>query len=294
MIKVDFHLHTSYSHDSSASIEEILRIAKKRGLGAIAITDHDSFEGNLKAKKIRKKGDVEIIPGIELGLPIGKHGLHLVALNINQKIKYQGIIKTIEKLKKLNSTIILPHPFRAGTGLFYHLKKGNISKKESEFILKSIDYLEVLNMKDDVDCVKKTIELANKLNKPIVSGTDAHSPEYIGLTYTEVLSLKSFFEQKSKTIIGAYLKKELSNLDQFQGYLETGNESHFRRNSNFFRRIINQIDGKIEKFLVKYLNLEKLLKKRRLLIVQRILNKSYFVQLKLGKNDKTLHFNSET
>ncbi len=80
-MRIDFHVHSKYSHDSSAKISEILRYAKRRGLDAIAITDHDTLDGNREARRLRKPDDVQIIPAIELTLPAGKYGLPRIALN---------------------------------------------------------------------------------------------------------------------------------------------------------------------------------------------------------------------
>lgn len=42
-MKIDFHLHTYYS-DGTMSPEKIVLEAKKQGLEAIAITDHNRFD----------------------------------------------------------------------------------------------------------------------------------------------------------------------------------------------------------------------------------------------------------
>ena len=43
-IKVDLHLHSTAS-DGTLSPSEILKMAKKEGIGIIAITDHDTIKG---------------------------------------------------------------------------------------------------------------------------------------------------------------------------------------------------------------------------------------------------------
>ena len=45
---IDLHMHEcTYSKDSFLKLEEIVELAKKRGLGAVCITDHESAGGNL-------------------------------------------------------------------------------------------------------------------------------------------------------------------------------------------------------------------------------------------------------
>lgn len=41
---IDVHMHEmTYSKDSFLKLDEIVRIAKEKGLGAVCITDHDSM-----------------------------------------------------------------------------------------------------------------------------------------------------------------------------------------------------------------------------------------------------------
>ncbi|MBS0654507.1 MAG: PHP domain-containing protein, partial [Verrucomicrobia bacterium] len=42
--RVDLHCHSTYS-DGSLTPQNLLELAKKEGLDAIAITDHDTFGG---------------------------------------------------------------------------------------------------------------------------------------------------------------------------------------------------------------------------------------------------------
>ena len=44
----DLHCHTKLS-DGSVGIEELIALAKRRGLHTIAITDHDTFAGRCAA-----------------------------------------------------------------------------------------------------------------------------------------------------------------------------------------------------------------------------------------------------
>ena len=48
-IVADLHMHTSWSHDCSVEVDELLDHAEAQGLGAVAITDHNVFGGALAA-----------------------------------------------------------------------------------------------------------------------------------------------------------------------------------------------------------------------------------------------------
>jgi 3',5'-nucleoside bisphosphate phosphatase len=62
---IDLHIHTLFS-DGMFSPEEAVSYAKKTGLSAISITDHDNIEGILPALKEGEKLGVEVVPGVEL------------------------------------------------------------------------------------------------------------------------------------------------------------------------------------------------------------------------------------
>lgn len=227
-MKVDFHVHSKYSHDCSAEIGEILQYAKRYGLDAIAIADHDTLEGSRQARMMRTSNDVEIIPAIEFTLPAGEFGVHIVAANIDEYIRFNDVVSAIEALKERGATIILPHPFREGTGLFYHQEKGYLTDEEVKYVLDNIDYIEVLNLKDTCSAVQKTLQYVAETRYPIISGTDAHFAEYVGMTYTTIADLESFFNGIESGVVEAFIKQgSAPQLHDFHKVLETGNDSHY-------------------------------------------------------------------
>ena len=63
---VDMHIHEkTFSLDSFLSLEEIVSIAKRRGLDAICITDHDSMGLRDFCAEYSKKIDFPIFVGVE-------------------------------------------------------------------------------------------------------------------------------------------------------------------------------------------------------------------------------------
>ena len=67
-MKCDMHMHTRYSHDSNLEPRKILKIAKRRGIDAVAITDHGTIKGGLAVKKeVRGMNNaVSVIVGAEI------------------------------------------------------------------------------------------------------------------------------------------------------------------------------------------------------------------------------------
>jgi hypothetical protein len=60
----DLHLHTKIS-DGSVGIDEVVMLAKRCGLTAIAVTDHDTFAGSGRAQILGKRQGVKVLPGAE-------------------------------------------------------------------------------------------------------------------------------------------------------------------------------------------------------------------------------------
>ena len=61
----DLHCHSKIS-DGSMGIDEILALAKRRGVSAIAITDHDAVAGATRACILGKRLGIEVIHGVEM------------------------------------------------------------------------------------------------------------------------------------------------------------------------------------------------------------------------------------
>src|SRR5262249_32839732 len=77
--RADLHLHTTHS-DGRFTPAEVVRRAKERGLGAIAITDHDTCSGIREAQEASRAFDSppEIITGVEITCDYRDGILHLL------------------------------------------------------------------------------------------------------------------------------------------------------------------------------------------------------------------------
>ena len=65
MSRIDLHLHTTHS-DGSLSPSEVLRLAGKARVTALAITDHDIMCGIPEAIAAGDELGIEVIPGVEI------------------------------------------------------------------------------------------------------------------------------------------------------------------------------------------------------------------------------------
>lgn len=65
VLSFDLHCHTRLSN-GSLGIEDLILLAKKRGVETIAITDHDCLAGTVRGKVIGERLGITVIPGVEL------------------------------------------------------------------------------------------------------------------------------------------------------------------------------------------------------------------------------------
>jgi len=77
MNHLDFHLHTTHS-DGSCTPAEVIALAAKAGVTALAITDHDITTGVPEATAAGKDRGIEVIPGIEISSLLGGSELHIL------------------------------------------------------------------------------------------------------------------------------------------------------------------------------------------------------------------------
>ena len=77
MSRIDLHLHTTHS-DGSLSPGEVLRLAHKAKVKALAITDHDIVSGIPEAIAVGAELGIEIIPGVEISSCFGNSELHIL------------------------------------------------------------------------------------------------------------------------------------------------------------------------------------------------------------------------
>ena len=97
---IDLHTHTTAS-DGTYTPSELVELAKKTDLKAIAITDHDTINGVSEAIEAGKDLGVEVIAGTELSIeyPLPENGhMHLLGLFVD--IKNPELISGLEYLRK--------------------------------------------------------------------------------------------------------------------------------------------------------------------------------------------------
>jgi hypothetical protein len=175
-MKLDLHLHTSFSFDGLSSPKEIVEAAVSKGLDAICITDHNETKGAEEAISF-SQGKILILLGIEIKSKEGD----ILGINIKEKIE-DGLPakKTIERIISLGGLPIIAHPFD-----FFLSFKG--IEKFANFFQEREVGIEIFNasifFNSLNDLAKK---FAQDFNLPFIVASDAHSAEFVGKAYLEI------------------------------------------------------------------------------------------------------------
>ena len=97
---IDLHVHSTES-DGTLTPEDLVAEAKKAGLAAFALTDHDTCQGVCKAMPLAASAGIELIPGIELSTDYHGKEVHIVGLYID--IENEQLLKKTAEYRKCRS-----------------------------------------------------------------------------------------------------------------------------------------------------------------------------------------------
>ncbi len=183
-VKADLHMH-SFISDGRASPEELVHRALEAGLQVISVTDHDSFQGSVRARRyVEEKGlDLLVIIGNEVRTVKGDI-LVLCDHPIDPPVQ---VGELVDKAHEEGCIAVPAHPF--------DLMRQGIGK---EVYNHRFDAIEVYNASADPITNRRARQAAAELGLPPLANTDAHIPEYLGTAYTLVetrnLSVEDFLE----------------------------------------------------------------------------------------------------
>ena len=95
-MSIDLHCHSRIS-DGSLGVEELLGIARRRHLTAIAVTDHDAVVGSTRAAILGKRLGIEVIPGVEFSVwdATRENKAHLLGYLYDSPDRLEGLCRRI-------------------------------------------------------------------------------------------------------------------------------------------------------------------------------------------------------
>jgi len=171
LIDVDLHMHTDHSNDCVTPVEVLLATAREKGLGAIAVTDHNEISGALEARAKAAEFGVKVIVGEEVKtLDQGE----VIGLFIEEKIpRGMTLEETIADIRRQGGIVYVPHPFDRLHSVpdYEHLLR----------VVDDVDAIEVFNPRIAIPAWnEEAVRFAGKYRIPGGAGSDAHVAQGLG------------------------------------------------------------------------------------------------------------------
>jgi glycosyltransferase involved in cell wall biosynthesis len=171
-IHCDLHMHTDHSPDCATPAELLLKTAKARGLGAIAITDHNEISGALEAVEIAERiGGIKVIVAEEVKTA---HQGEVIGLFLRERIaRGMSMKETIAEIRRQGGLVYVPHPFDRLHSVpdYEHMLE----------IVDEIDILEVFNPRVAFSAFNdEAVRFARKYAIVPGAGSDSHVAQGLG------------------------------------------------------------------------------------------------------------------
>ena len=170
-MKVELHSHTRHSRDCLLSYDRIIDVCRRRGVGALAVTDHNEIDG---AFEMRRRAPFPVIVGEEIFTAQGE----IIGLFLEDFIpRGLSAAETVARIKAQGGLVYVPHPFDS-------YRKGAVGRDTLDTIRADVDLIEVLNARnirheDD----EKAAHYAREYGLTMAAGSDAHSVGEFGNAY---------------------------------------------------------------------------------------------------------------
>jgi len=168
-IHVDLHMHTDHSPDCATRVDTLLDTAKRVGLGAIAITDHNEISGALEARE--RANGIKVIVAEEV--KTADQG-EVIGLFIEEKIpRGMTLQETIAEIRRQGGLVYVPHPFDRMHAVpdYEHLLH----------VVEDIDAMEVFNPRVAFSAFnEEAARFAAKYRIVAGAGSDSHVAQGLG------------------------------------------------------------------------------------------------------------------
>jgi predicted metal-dependent phosphoesterase TrpH len=171
-IRVDLHVHSSRSRDSTLAPAELVERARAAGLDRVAITDHNRLDGAFEASDL---DPALVIIGEEIDCA---GGADLIGLYLREPIPPGlSVEETADRIRDQGGLVYAPHPFA-------YLKD---ARARARRVLAVADIVEVHNARAFLrPWNRRARQAARAAGLPCAAGTDAHFGHEIGGAFTEL------------------------------------------------------------------------------------------------------------
>lgn len=182
--KADLHLHTTAS-DGGVSPQDLLdHVERRTDLDVIAITDHDTLEGALEAKRIHEAGDYRF--DLVVGQEVTTRSGHVLALYIDKPIpKERSVKETIRLIHRQGGLAVAAHPMLVIRYIDPDMLTAD-GVGADVLISEQFDAIEIVNGGPTMKGENARARLLNRtmLLRAETGGSDAHILDAVGKGYT--------------------------------------------------------------------------------------------------------------
>jgi len=171
-MKLDLHIHSVFSRDGTATVEEIISRCKAQGLQGFAITDHNAIEGALRSVELARREGLVSVTGVEVSTAEG----HVLAYGIRELVpRGLSVAETVDRIRSAGGVAVAAHPKRFPSGI------GLRAASDEGF-----DAIETLNGGSSSRGNRQAERVAQARRLPRTGGSDAHAVPEIGKAWTVV------------------------------------------------------------------------------------------------------------
>src|SRR5437773_2950623 len=171
-MRIDLHLHSRFSHDSSSTLESLIQRCRECGLDRIALTDHNTAEGALELAKLAPE---LTIVGEEAKTREGE----VIGLFITRRVPpYLRPEEALDLIHEMGGLSYIPHPLDRNRS---HFRSERIVE-----LADRIDIIETYNPWAEPGANRAAAELAAELGKIGATGSDSHGIEEMGRSWMEL------------------------------------------------------------------------------------------------------------
>ncbi|MFA6654058.1 MAG: PHP-associated domain-containing protein, partial [Candidatus Delongbacteria bacterium] len=181
-MRLDTHIHSKYSHDSLSDPVRILKVARKRRLDAISITDHGTMQAYSSGFH---SSDPLVIPGMEAKTNRGD----IIGLFLNEPLKGADFFEICDQIRNQEGIVVLPHPYRRSC--------------DPVELVSHVDLIEVLNSRSRKQENARALALSHRFDASPITGSDAHTYFEIGRAVTEVDGIYGDLDELRRVLLRA-------------------------------------------------------------------------------------------
>jgi predicted metal-dependent phosphoesterase TrpH len=172
VLRLDLHVHTTFSPDSRLPLTKVGEALGGAGLHGFALTDHNTVEGHRMIPRLREQyPGVPIIPGVEVTAQEG----HVLVYGVTEcPPRDRPVAELAEWASGRNAVVVLAHPFRWVHGVGRRVAT-----------VARVDGIEVQNGRNSEYANRRAELLAAQRGIAMTGGSDAHELATLGRSFTE-------------------------------------------------------------------------------------------------------------